>query len=199
MPVYSDEMGPVASCGAIPASMREDATVELEFEAAVARFRPRIFRFALASLRDCDAAEEVTQDCFLKAHRAWQQFRGESSLQTWLMKIAVHLVRDVVRTRRFQFWKRARTGSVDVGLAGEWLPDRGLSPEQQAATRQQIAAIWECLGGLSECQRTVFLLHFMEELDAAEIEAATGITRAAVKVHLFRAVHAVRQKVGRMV
>ena len=53
------------------------------------------------------------------------------------------------------------------------------------------------MASLSERQRTAFLLHFMEEMNPGEIEAATGITRAAVKVHLFRAVHAIRETLGR--
>ena len=176
--------------------MRDETGEALEFEAVMRLYRPRIFRFALASLRDRDAAETVTQDCFLNAHRGWAQFRGEAAVQTWLMQIAVNLVRDVGRSRRFQFWKRAASGSVDIGEAADWLADGGLSPEQQAAARQRVAAVWNVLADLSERQRTVFLLHFMEEMNAAEIEASTGIPRGAVKVHLFRAVHAVRERIG---
>lgn len=179
--------------------MRDEAAEALEFETVVRLYRPRVFRFALASLRDRDAAETVAQDCFLRAHRAWDQFRGEASLQTWLMQIAVNLVRDVGRNRRFQFWKRASAGAVNLDAAGDWLPDQGLSPEAQAAARQRVAVVWRVLGDLSERQRTVFLLHFMEEMSAAEIETATGIPSGAVKVHLFRAVRAVREKVGRTV
>jgi len=180
----------------MPANMRDETGEALEFEAVMRLYRPRIFRFALASLRDRDAAETVTQDCFLNAHRGWAQFRGEAAVQTWLMQIAVNLVRDVGRSRRFQFWKRAASGSVDIGEAADWLADGGLSPEQQAAARQRVAAVWNVLADLSERQRTVFLLHFMEEMNAAEIEASTGIPRGAVKVHLFRAVHAVRERIG---
>lgn len=178
--------------------MRDESVETLEFEAVMRLYRARIFRFALASLRDRDAAETVTQDCFFNAHRAWNRFRGESSLQTWLMQIAVNLVRDVGKSRRFQFWKRAAFGSVDVGEAADWLPDQGLSPEPQAAARQRVAAVWKVLADLSERQRTVFLLHFMEDMNAAEIALSTGIPRGAVKVHLFRAVHAVRERTGRL-
>src|SRR6185369_16735301 len=110
-------------------------------------------------------------------------------MQTWLLQIAVNLVRDVARNRRFQFWKRAHSTAIDAADAAQWIPDRNLSPEALLAARQQIAAIWEILATLSERQRTVFLLHFMEELNSAEIEAATGISRAAVRVHLYRAVN----------
>jgi RNA polymerase sigma-70 factor (ECF subfamily) len=173
----------------------EDADVA-DFEAVMRQFRPRIFRFALASLRDRDAAETVTQDCFLRAHAAWERFRGEASVQTWLMQIAVNLVRDRGRRRRVRFWKGAFRGSVDLGAASEWLPDRGASPEEQAAARQRVKQVWNVVSELSERQRTVFLLTFMEEMTPAEIEAATGITRAAIKVHLFRAVHAIRERLG---
>jgi RNA polymerase sigma-70 factor (ECF subfamily) len=167
-----------------------------DFDEILRQYRPRIFRFALASLRDRDAAETVTQDCFLRAHAAWAQFRGDASVQTWLMQIAVNLIRDTGRSRRFRFWKRAATGSVDLGVASEWLPDSGASPEQQAATRQRVKEVWNMVGKLSERQRTVFLLTFMEEMTPAEIEAATGITRAAIKVHLFRAVRTIRERLG---
>jgi RNA polymerase sigma-70 factor (ECF subfamily) len=112
------------------------------------------------------------------------------------MQIAVNLVRDTGRSRRFQFWKRARTGTVDLGAASEWLPDSGASPERQMSARQRVGEVWSVVGKLSERQRTVFLLTFMEEMTPAEIEAATGITRAAIKVHLFRAVHTIRERLG---
>ena len=180
------------------ATLEAIATVEAtNFEEIVRLYRPRIFRFALASLRDRDAAENVTQDCFLKAHNAWPKFRGEASLQTWLMQIAVNLIRDSTRSRRLQFWKRASQSAVDIAEAADWMPDLARSPEERMAAKQQVAAIWSMLGALPETQRTVFLLHFVEEMTGPEIEAATGISRGAVKVHLFRAVHKIREKLGR--
>lgn len=191
-------MGPVARLELIPASMDSKNPPRIEeFDTVVRIHRPRIFRFALASLRDRDAAESVTQDCFLKAYCAWGRFRGDSSVQTWLMQIAVNLVRDVGRNRRFQFWKRAQAAAVDVGAASDWIPDGGISPEERVVAREQVDNIWSVLPSLSERQRTVFLLHFMEDMDFGEIEAATGITRGSAKVHLFRAVHAIRQRLGR--
>src|SRR5579864_8504256 len=101
-----------------------------DFDEFVRIYRPRIFRFALASLRDRDAAETVTQDCFLRAYKARSRFRGDCSMQTWLMQIAVNLVRDFGRSRRFQFWKRARAVGVDLDSVSDWIPDQDISPEQ---------------------------------------------------------------------
>jgi len=176
------------------ASLQKNVATVEDFEAVVQAHRPRVFRFALASLRHRDAAESVTQDRFFKAYKAWGQFRGDASIQTWLMQIAVNLIRDATRTRRFQFWKRAQASVIATDTASDWIPDAGMSPEDRVVVKEHVDAIWSVCDGLSERQRTVFLLHFMEEMSADEIEAATGITKAAVKVHLFRAIHTVRKK-----
>jgi hypothetical protein len=56
-------------------AIRRDVAVAQDFEALVRLYRPKVFRFALASLRDLDAAESVTQDCFLRAYQARDRFR----------------------------------------------------------------------------------------------------------------------------
>jgi RNA polymerase sigma-70 factor (ECF subfamily) len=168
------------------------------FDNLVALHRQRIFRFALASLRDRDAAESVTQDCFLRACQAWPQFRGDSSVETWLTRIAINLIRDATRSRRFQFWKRVHDSAVLADVSGSFIPDVGSSPEDRLSAKQQVEAVWKAMDDLSPSQRTVFLLRFMEEMDIGEIEAATGITNATVRVHLSRAVSVVRGKLRRL-
>jgi RNA polymerase sigma-70 factor (ECF subfamily) len=172
----------------------EGAAVQEDFEQIVTAHRLRIYRFALASLRDPDAAETVTQDCFLRAYRSWDAFRGEASVQTWLMKIAVNLIRDTARARRFQFWRRARASAVLLDSEGRFIPDGVSSPEDRLAARQQIEAVWKALEKLSVTQRRVFLLHFLEEMKPAEIEEVTGMSNGSVRVHLHRAVMKVRQE-----
>ncbi len=175
-------------------SRMEGVAVQENFEELVALYRPAIFRFALASLRDRDAAETVTQDCFLRAYRAWPQFRGDASVKNWLMKIAVNLIRDTARGRRFQFWKRAASTAILLDSAGRFIPDLGSSAEERLSARQQVEAVWQAVDRLSPNQRKVFLLHFMEGLAPAEIEEVTGMTNGSVRVHLHRAVLAVRAK-----
>lgn len=168
-----------------------------DFEALVLLYRPKVFRFALASLRDADAAETVTQDCFLRAHQSSGSFRGDCSLQTWLMQIAVNLVRDQIRNRRFQFWRRASLTARSVDEApGSWITDRALTPEAQTILHEQVAAIWVAAEKLPERQRIVFLLRFVEDMDLMEIAHATGMKEGTVKTHLFRALRAVRERLG---
>ncbi len=65
-----------------------------EFLAAAASYRPQIFRFMLVSVRDDRRAEMLTQDCFLKAYRSWPSRRGDTSVRTWLISIAIDLQKD---------------------------------------------------------------------------------------------------------
>ena len=167
-----------------------------EFSSVVASHRLQIFRFLLASTRDVDLAETLTQDCFLKAHRNWSHFRGDSSAMTWLMRIAINLQKDHWRNRRMQFWRQASTNKVDLDEASEWLPSGERSVEQKLMARERVAHVWRAVDGLSERQRTVFLLRFVEELELSEIAQTTGLSEGTVKAHLSRALARVRAELG---
>ena len=80
---------------------------------------------------------------------------------------------------------------------GQWVPDGDASPEAIVSAKEQIAAVWSVAAHLSERQRTVFLLRFVEDMQLTEIAAATGMKEGTVKLHLFRAVAAVRKRLGR--
>jgi RNA polymerase sigma-70 factor, ECF subfamily len=163
-----------------------------EFARVVEVHRPQIFRFLLASLRDIDLAETLTQECFLKAHRNWSRFRGDSSPMTWLMRIAINLQKDHWRNRRLQFWRTTRTNSVDLDEAGDWLPSGERTAEQQILAQEQVGQVWKVVERLSERQRTVFLLRYVEERELSEIAHATGLSEGTVKAHLSRALGKVR-------
>jgi RNA polymerase sigma-70 factor, ECF subfamily len=167
-----------------------------EFDGVVASHRAQIFRFLLASTRDVDLAETLTQDCFLKAHRNWSSFRGESTVLTWLMRIAINLQKDNWRNRRLQFWRQTRTNAVDLDEASEWLPSGERTAEQRILAKEQVAHVWRAVQNLSERQRTVFLLRYVEELDLKEIADVTGMVEGTVKAHLSRALSRVRKELG---
>jgi RNA polymerase sigma-70 factor, ECF subfamily len=182
---------------ASPERRREDGGggVELQdFDLLVKRHRPRIFRFLLASLRDRDLAENLTQDCFVRAYRARTQFRGAAQIGTWLMQIAANLLRDHQGSGRARFWRRVLRTGVDLSDLCEWVPDRHGSPEQLASAKEQVQAIWKTVAGLPERQRTVFLLRFVEDLSLLEIAAIAGLQEGTVKTHLFRALESVRAR-----
>lgn len=191
-------MQPSATCRSIDIAMEKPASELQDFDALVRLYWPRIFRFTLASARDRDVAETLTQECFLKAYRGRDNFRGDASVQTWLMQIAINLVRDFSRSRRLQFWRRSGKSAVELADASDWVPDGDLSPEARTSVKEQVAAVWRAATTLSERQRTVFLLRFVEDMTLFEIAAATGMRIGTVKAHLFRALQAVRQQIGEM-
>lgn len=175
---------------------RADDDAAQEFTRVVENHRLQIFRFLLASTRDVDLAETLTQECFLKAHRNWGSFRGESSAMTWLMRIAINLQKDHWRNRRLQFWRQTRTNAVDLDEASDWLPSGESSQEQRLLARERVAEVWRAVDGLSERQRTVFLLRYVEELELSEIAQTTGLSEGTVKAHLSRALGRVRTEMG---
>jgi RNA polymerase sigma-70 factor (ECF subfamily) len=161
-----------------------------DFDSLVALYRPRIFRFILASLRNRESAENLTQECFVKAYKAREQFRGAASIPTWLLQIAANLVRDHESSGRLKFWRRAL--KVDLIDVMDAIPDRQLSPESMVSVKQEVELIWRAAARLPERQRTVLLLRFVEDLNLLEIAEVTGLKLGTVKTHLFRAVEAVR-------
>lgn len=177
-------------------SAAADSSAAHDFASVVVTHRPQIFRFLLASTRDPDLAETLTQDCFLKAHRNWASFRGESSAMTWLMRIAINLQKDHWRNRRMQFWRQTRVNAVDVDEAGDWLPSHESSAEARLLAREQVERVWRVVKNLSERQRTVFLLRHVEEMELSEIARTTGLSEGTVKAHLSRALARVRAEFG---
>jgi RNA polymerase sigma-70 factor (ECF subfamily) len=173
----------------------EDRTTPLDdLETIVALYEPRVFRFLLVTLRDRDAAETLTQETFLRAWTARASFRSDCSISTWLIRIALNLARDHTRTGRFRFWKSISASAVDVSEIAASVPDRQRSAELQIIAREQVAGIWDTVGNLSERQRSIFLLRFIEEMDIPEIAQATGLPVGTVKSHLYRALAVIRAR-----
>lgn len=164
-------------------------------EAVMRVYRPRVLRYVLYSVRDRDIADTIVQECFLKAYRARDKFRGDCSLSTWLMQIAVNLVKDYARSRKLQFWKRAQNTGVEISELADFLPENTTSAEAQLVAREQLKAVWEAVETLSEMQKQVFLLRFVEEMDLMEIADTIGLKESTVKSHLYRALAAVRTRV----
>jgi RNA polymerase sigma-70 factor, ECF subfamily len=165
-----------------------------EFDAIVRRHQRRVHRFLLMLLRDPEEADNLTQECFLRAYQNLSSFRGESSLETWLLRIAANLARDHARNRKASFWKRLLGLDGDEDGTGERVPSREASPEQILLAREDVRAVWAVASQLSQQQRAVFLLRFVEEMELSEIASALGLQVGSVKTHLFRAVQTVRGK-----
>jgi RNA polymerase sigma-70 factor (ECF subfamily) len=168
------------------------ATALDDIDAIVATYQQRIFRFHLISIRDRDVAQTLTQDTFVRAWSARSSFRGDCSVLTWLMRIALNLVRDHTRTDRFRFWKRVSETAIDVSDISAHVPHRDSSLESRLIASEQMTLVWESVAKLSDRQRNIFLLRFLEELELSEIAAITSLPISTVKTHLYRALATIR-------
>jgi RNA polymerase sigma-70 factor, ECF subfamily len=167
----------------------------LDFDLVVRQHQQRVYRVLLGMVRDPDLADNLTQDCFVRAYEKRASFRGESSVSTWLISIAINLARDQGRNRRAGFWRRlfaAPREETEAALATA--ADLGASPERSLMARQELDRVWEIVDQLPQRQREVFVLRFAEELPLDDIALALGMETGTVKAHLFRAVGAVRKR-----
>jgi len=175
---------------------REEAkSAPLDFDVVVRQHQRRIYRVLLGLVRDPDLADNLTQDCFVRAYQKRASFRGKSSVSTWLIAIAINLARDHARSRRTGFWRRlfsAPEKEVETALQGA--ADLSASPERRLIAHQQLNRVWEIVDELPGRQREVFLLRFAEEMPLEEIALALGREVGTVKAHLFRAVGTVRKR-----
>jgi RNA polymerase sigma-70 factor (ECF subfamily) len=175
------------------AAVPEERT-SLDFDLLVREHQRRIYRVLLGLVRDPDVADNLTQDCFVRAYEKRASFRGEASVGTWLVSIAINLARDHGRSRRAGFWRRLfAVPAEEASAALDAAPDARSTPERSLIARNELARVWGVVERLPQRQREVFLLRFVEDLPLEEIATALGTEVGTVKAHLFRAVATVRK------
>ncbi|HUK24481.1 MAG TPA: sigma-70 family RNA polymerase sigma factor [Terriglobales bacterium] len=183
---------------ALTATLRSPVEAEAiaaeSFEQLVRLHQRRVYRLIYLLLKDADAADTLTQECFLRAYQKRSSFRGECKIETWLLRIAVNLARDHGKNRRAGFWRRLlgvpEQEAQTANLAG---PEP--SPERVVLAREELSAVWAATASLSGQQRSIFLLRFAEEMPLAEIAGVLGVQVGTVKAQLSRATAKVRQAV----
>ncbi len=161
------------------------------FDVLVRRWKNRVFRLALRFFRRPEDAEDVTQEVFMKVYRTAATYRMDAPFEHWLLRISTNACLDRLRS---QSRRPEEVLSAITPDAGAWL-DRALGGSAlealQAEAAKETAA--ELLATLPPKDRTVLVLLDLEGLSAREVAAATGSTRAAVKVRAMRARRALRR------
>jgi RNA polymerase sigma-70 factor (ECF subfamily) len=141
-----------------------------------------IYYLALRLLGDPDKAEDATHDVFLKAFRKMEQFRGESSVRTWLYRITINHCRNLQQT----WHNRTMISNVDEAV-WESTPAHIDSPLRALETKELGERIQTALDGLEPEYRLLLLLVADEEMSYDEVAALTDQTTGAVRGKLFRA------------
>ena len=155
-------------------------------EALMRQHNRMLFRTARAILRDDAEAEEAVQDAYLKAFRAWDQFRGESKLSTWLVRIAANeaLMRLRKRTRSAEV---IELHSRREDAAEEATVEKRDQPDALAARGQLRKLLESKIDALPENFRAVFILRGLEEFTVEETAQALGLQEPTVRSRFFRA------------
>jgi len=164
------------------------------------RYNQTLFRTARAILRDDAEAEDAVQEAYIHAWRSIGQYRAESRLSTWLVRIAVN--ESIARLRK---QKRASNvipmeGDERIQHAVAQVEMNQSSPDhpETAAMRASTRRILESkIDALPDAFRTVFVLRVIEEMDVAEVAAALEIPDATVRTRLFRARSLLRESLAK--
>ena len=171
----------------------------MAFAVLMRRFNRRLYRIARAIVRDSAEAEDALQEAYLHAYRSLGQFRGDSSLATWLSRLVVNecLGRMRRHTRR-QNVIPMTPSPADHEI--EAVPSDEVGSPDMAADRAQMRAILERrIDALPETFRAVFVLRSVEELTVEETAECLGIPAETVRSRHFRAKSLLREALAREV
>jgi|CXWL01.1.fsa_nt_gi RNA polymerase sigma-70 factor (ECF subfamily) len=170
-----------------------------DFDGVVRQFQRRLFRLFMGAVHDAERADALTQECFLRAWRHRDAYRGDGSLESWLLRIACNLLRDERKSRFQRFWRgllRFGTERDDdeptLAPRLDRLRDASPSPEEDLLARERSSQLATAIAALPHRQQMVFRLRFVEELPLAEIAAVLELEVGTVKAHLSRAVAKLR-------
>ena len=167
----------------------DDAALEQLLE----RHAPAVQRFGLKMCRDPEDAKDVLQETLLTMARGVRDFRGASSLSTWLYTVARSFC---IKKRRRSKFAPAEPRSLETGAAAETqaLADSAEGADELLAGKEVERALEQAIGALEPMYREVLLLRDVEGLTAPEVAEVLGVTTQAVKSRLHRARLSVRER-----
>ena len=165
------------------------------------RYQAKIFTVTQGLLHNRADAEEITQDTFIRAHRNLGGFRGDSSLATWLHRIAVNLARN----RYWYFFRRRRHATVSldcpIGEDGDATLSDLISTDApdpaRVSTREEFSTlVSECMDTLEPHHREILVLRNVHNHSYDEIAGQLGINVGTVKSRIARARESLRVKLA---
>ena len=168
---------------------------EAAYEILISRYQHLIYNLVYRLLTDPEDASDVTQEVFLKVFRNIRDFRGQSSLKTWLYRIAVN---EAHNQRRW--FSRHRRGEVELegssdSVAGyrERLSDPGQSPFEATLNAENYVLIQEALQQINPAFRSAVVLRDIEDLSYEEIASVLQVSIGTVKSRILRGREALRK------
>ena len=166
----------------------------------IGQFHQPIYSLVYRIVSDPADAADTTQEVFLKIFRGIKHFHGQSSLKTWIYRIAVH---EASNRRRWWFRHKGRETSMDHRDGGlnssaleDTLIDNAASPFENVIHDEIRTHVEEELRRISEPYRTTVILRDLEEMSYEEIAEITQVSQGTVKSRLTRGREALRQRLA---
>lgn len=159
----------------------------------------RMYRFAQRLCGSPEDAKDLVQETFLNAYRSLKDFRGESSVSTWLYTIAAHACQRMRRKRKGEPERELSLDALIPTSDGDMqlqVPGDDLSPEERLEYKELRSSLFAAVHKLPKKYRMVLVLRDMEGLSAREAGAVMGLTERALKSRLHRARLFVRHELG---
>ncbi len=191
---------------ALPMEAREEAILvdqarsgcEQSFEVLVKQNSEKMIQLAWRMINNRSDAEEITQEAFLRLFRSLDTFRGDSRVSTWLYRTVSRLCIDYLRRekikRKLFFFNKKDDGYDPI----EHSPSAETAQDELIIARQELSVVIQAIDNLSARQRAVLTLRHQEQLPLKEIANILGLSEGSVKVHLHRAVQALRATLAEM-
>jgi len=154
------------------------------FEAIVAKYSDRIYTAVFRIVGNAAEAEEIVQECFLRAWRSLNGFQREAGIYTWLYRIAVNAAFDQAKKSR-----RRRALPLEGGHdeLAEQLPESTPAPSQGLERAELLRTVRDGIGALPEHYRAILVLREYEDMSYEELAELLQIPLGTVESRLFRA------------
>ncbi|WP_101846711.1 sigma-70 family RNA polymerase sigma factor [Halobacillus sp. Marseille-P3879] len=135
---------------------------------------------AFSYVKDHAAAEDLTQETFIKAYQKYKTFKQESSEKTWLYKITINLCKDHLKS---SYIRRVFKKGAEVF---QHIPSQNETPEQHTVNKSEDEELLEHILNLEDKYREVIILYYFEEFEVKELAELLKVSPNTVKTRLRR-------------
>jgi len=162
---------------------------EQAFRKLVKEYKDQVYNTCIGLLRNAEDAEDTAQEVFIEVHNSIDTFNGESSLSTWIYRIAVNksleLIRYRKRKKRFAYFKALMNFDGETDEIEDF--NGFVHPGIELENKERAKMLMDAIGRLPESQKVAFTLHKIEGLSYKNISEVMEKSLSAIESLIYRA------------
>jgi len=161
------------------------------FNNIIREYQDKIYRLVFSLVRNESAADEIVQNTFILAYKNIKKFRHQSSLSTWLSRIAINNTRNHYRKRKFfsLFYNNDDESTVEI-------EDISQNIEKDVERNAIMKKVQNAIDSLPSRQKEVFIMKHIQGMGIAHISEILEISTGSVKANIFKSVRNMRKNLG---